>query len=83
MLVAIKRECDKKTLPKIDDYIRAQNKEIKYVCFEDMDISKEETGILGSPTYVYKAFRPQINKETKEIKENYSKAISDIIGGIV
>ena len=81
-LIAIKNQPPKKYLPKINDYIRAQNKGIEEYCFEDLDLNRDEVGILGSPTVVYKAFRPEINKNTIEIKENYSGFILDMVGKV-
>ena len=78
-LIATKEKCPNGYIPKIEDYIRAQNKGIEQYCFEDLEISKDEVGILGSPTVVYKAFRPEVNKDTKEVKGNYSDFIFDLI----
>ena len=78
-LAAVKAPCPNKFIPKIRDYIRAQNKGIEEYCFEDLGLSRDEVGILGSPTVVYKAFRPEINKDTKEITENYSNFILDLV----
>ena len=78
-LIAVKAPCPNSFVPKISDYIRAQNKGIEKYCFEDLGLSKYEVGILGSPTTVYKAFRPEINKDTKEITQNHSDFIVDLI----
>jgi len=78
-LIAVKRESDTKAKPKIDDYIRAQNTLVEVYGAQDIELPKEEIGILGSPTLVYKAFRPEIVKNTQEICENYSKTILDLI----
>ena len=79
-LIAIKQECDIVKKIKIDDYKRAQQSDIKEVCFNDLELSKDEVGIMGSPTTVYRAFRPEIAKNALEIKQDYKKAIFDIIG---
>ena len=78
-LVAVKEECPKKFTPRINDYIRAQNKNIEQYCFEDLELEKSEVGIIGSPTIVYKAFRPAEEKDTAVIKENQSMFILDLI----
>lgn len=61
--------------PKIDDYIRAQNKKIDVYNLDDIEIDAHKTGIKGSPTFVYKAFRPEIKKECKFLYDNYTDTI--------
>ena len=78
-LLAVKKECDRKAKPKIDDYIRAQNTRIEVLGAEDLNLKKEDIGIIGSPTVVYKAFRPENTKNAVEIKDNYSKEILDFL----
>ncbi len=78
-LIAVKAPCPNKFIPKINDYVRAQNKGIEQYCFEDLGLTKSDVGILGSPTVVYKAFRPEINKNAKEINENHSDFIIDLV----
>ena len=77
-LIAIKEECPDKYRPKIQDYIRAQSRGVEEYCFEDLEMNSEDVGILGSPTTVFKAFRPEINKETITIEENYTNFILDM-----
>ena len=81
-LIAVKNMCQNKFIPKIIDYIKAQNKGIEEYCFEDIELGRDEVGILGSPTVVYKAFRPEINKDTIEIKENYLNFILDMVSKV-
>ena len=78
-LIAVKRECAIRARAKIDDYIRAQNTLIEIYGAKDVGLPKEEIGIVGSPTMVYRAYRPEIKKNTQEIKEEYSSAILDLI----
>ena len=78
-LFAIKEECPNKNIPRIKDYIKAQNTGVEEYSFNDLGLDKNEVGIMGSPTVVYKAFRPIINKDTVEIKENYANFILDTI----
>ena len=40
---------------------------------------KNSVGVIGSPTLVWRAFRPEFSKDTKEIKEDYVKNILEII----
>ena len=78
-LIGIKEACTKIYKPKIKDYIKAQRMAIETYNMEDLELDKTQVGIIGSPTTVNKAFRPQINKNTKEITEIYAKNILDII----
>jgi electron transfer flavoprotein beta subunit len=78
-LIAVKEECQFKFTPKINDYVRAQNKGIEEYCFEDLDLTKNDVGIIGSPTMVYKAFRPVNEKNAVPVKENYSNFILDMV----
>ncbi|MBQ8476613.1 electron transfer flavoprotein subunit beta/FixA family protein [bacterium] len=78
-LIAIKEECPEKFIPKINDYIRAQNINIEEYSFNDLDLSKNDVGIIGSPTVVYKAFRPIINKNTVEIQTNSADTLLDLL----
>lgn len=45
--------------PLVQDYIRAQNTEIKILNADDIGANYDEIGIKGSPTYVAKAYRPE------------------------
>jgi Electron transfer flavoprotein, beta subunit len=45
--------------PLIAGFIRAHNAKIDYYGMEDINLSAEEVGMKGSPTYVSKAFRPE------------------------
>ena len=78
-LLAIKKVCSEVYTPKIDDYIRAQDTQIETYNMEDLGFTKEEVGILGSPTTVFKAFRPTIQKETKTILENEASEILNLV----
>ncbi len=44
----------------INGIIKAQNSDIKILTFEDLGLNPEDVGLKGSPTYVSKAFRPDI-----------------------
>ncbi len=77
-LIAIKEECPNKYAPKIQDYIRAQSRGIEEYSFKDLEMNTDEVGILGSPTTVYKAFRPEINKETVKLDGNFTNFILDM-----
>jgi len=71
-------ECEK-YIPKIEDYIRAQNALIETYDINDLEFDKKQVGILGSPTLVYRAFRPEIKKKTIQIKENFAHELLNII----
>ena len=78
-LVAVKNPCKEQTKPLIDDYIRAQDSHIKIIGSEDLSLDKEEIGIKGSPTMVYKAYRPEFVKDAVELKEDYIQQIVDFM----
>lgn len=78
-LLAIKSEAKEKIIPKIDDYIRAQNMAIEVYGLDDLSFDKTQVGIIGSPTMVWRAYRPEIAKKSEEIKENISENILKII----
>jgi len=52
----------------IDGYIKAQNTEIKTLNADDLNLSREDVGIKGSPTYVSKAFRAVSIREKNIVK---------------
>lgn len=78
-LLAINKECEENKIPKIEDYVRAQNAMIEIYNAYDLELKKTQIGIFGSPTTVYRTFRPDIVKDATEIKENQSKEILDSI----
>ena len=43
------------------------------------ELDNTEIGILGSPTVVHKAYRPEITKEPEEIQENIAQEIINLI----
>ena len=51
------------TRAKVAGIIKAQNFEVKRFGHEELNISPEEIGIKGSPTYVSRAFRPEKRQE--------------------
>lgn len=78
-LIALKEECDVKFTPKIEDYVKSQVIKIETYNAQDLEFTKEETGILGSPTMVYRAFRPENVRNAEEIKENPAKFLLDTL----
>lgn len=76
-LVSIKTECKDKINPKIEDYIRAQNTGVEVYNAQDLEFDKSEVGIIGSPTMVWRAFRPENNKNAQEITQDYSNHIAE------
>jgi len=61
--------------PKIEDYIKAQNKQIKVFNLEETGLAPDEAGIKGSPTFVQRAFKPEIKRWVRKVKYNYAKEI--------
>ncbi|MBR5303718.1 MAG: electron transfer flavoprotein subunit beta/FixA family protein [Candidatus Gastranaerophilales bacterium] len=78
-LLAVKSEAKECYIPKIEDYIRAQNMGIETYGLNDLSLDKNNVGIVGSPTMVWRAYRPEINKSAVEIKEEYSEKLLEII----
>jgi len=74
-LIAVKEECDETFTPKIEDYVRSQMIKPEIYNADDLEFNKEETGILGSPTMVFKAFRPENKKIAELIEENKAKTL--------
>lgn len=46
--------------PLINGIIKAQDSEVKTLTLQDLELTTEEVGIKGSPTFVSKAFRPEV-----------------------
>ena len=78
-LISVKKDCKESYIPKIEDYVKAQNTLIETYNAQNLEFSSEEIGIKGSPTVVYKAYRPNANKKAQEIKEDYTKKILELI----
>ncbi|MBQ4647217.1 MAG: electron transfer flavoprotein subunit beta/FixA family protein [Candidatus Gastranaerophilales bacterium] len=78
-LLAVKAQAKEQFIPKIEDYIRAQNKGIEIYGLEDLGFDKNEVGIIGSPTMVWRAFRPETNKKAIELLENCIDDVYEMI----
>lgn len=78
ILVSMSRENFEKRSPKINDYIKAQDKEIKILTQNDLEINLDECGIKGSPTWVSKVFRKQTERTVEEISNNVDEIIKKI-----
>lgn len=78
-LLAIASPAKKAIIPKIENYIRAQNLGVEIYNLQDLGFDKSEVGIIGSPTLVWRAYRPQINKKGEEIKENYTNKLMEFL----
>lgn len=74
-VLCVLKNCADLNEPKINDYIRAQKKQIKVLCADDIQANPENVGIKGSPTFVQRAFRPEIKRWCKKVKYNFSKEI--------
>lgn len=81
-IIALKEDCDENYTPKINDYIRAQKIKIETYNAENLGFSKNETGIIGSPTYVYRAYRPEKQKNAIEINEDIVENLDELISTI-
>ena len=69
------------TPPKIQDYIRAQQKEIKILGAAELGIDESSCGTKGSPTMVSKVFRPVLNRSPKAVEGDFADFILKKIGG--
>lgn len=63
---------DKETLytPRINDYIKASKVDIKTYSAQDIGLDDQYIGMKGSPTFVSRAFRPEILREPKIVDCN-------------
>ncbi len=52
-LVTVIKDIKDIRIPKVSDIIEATKKEIEFLSIRDLGLSKEEVGLLGSPTKVY------------------------------
>ena len=73
----------KPRLAKIDGYIKAQK--YNYTCAKhtDLNLSQEETGIKGSPTYVSKVYKNEAGRCCKYIEYTDTKTIINEIKGAI
>ena len=78
-LIAVNKHCSQVKTPKINDYIRAQNTGVEIYNMTDLNLSKEDVGIIGSPTVVNKAFRPEIKKEPLTVNQEKARKILDLV----
>ena len=78
-LVAVKDKCDISNQPKIGDYVRAQTIKTEIYNADNLGFNKEEIGIIGSPTMVFKAFRPENSRESEEIDDITAQKLVDIV----
>ena len=61
--------------PLIDGFIKAQNTKIEVYNAQDISVDIDKVGLKGSPTYVSKAFRPEIKHEGSIIVYEGKKSI--------
>ncbi len=62
-----KSQASSRPIP-IKGYMKAQDKKVPVYNSQDIKLDAEVIGIKGSPTYVSKAFRPEIKKQCEFIK---------------
>lgn len=68
ILLSFSKFDGKDYIPLAKDYIRAQEIKIETINADVIGANLDEIGIKGSPTYVYKAFKPQNNRVCKFIE---------------
>lgn len=78
-LLSVVKNLKEPTRAKINGIIKAQNTEIKTITLEDIDLSPDEVGIKGSPTYVSKAFKPESKHSCIKYTENGAEVILNTI----
>ena len=69
LLISISKTNETYT-PLVEDYIRAQDVEIKVLNADDINANLDEIGIKGSPTCVSKAFRPENKRNCSFITQD-------------
>ena len=67
------------TRPLINGIIKAQDSEIMVLTLEDLDLTVEDVGLKGSPTYVSKAFRPEVKHDCQKYTQNGAEIMFDKI----
>lgn len=65
--------------PLINGFIKAGKAEVKSYSAEDVNLSPEEIGMKGSPTYVSKAFRPEPKQGGEIIKPGSAQEAAKVI----
>lgn len=60
---------------KIDGVIDAHNKSITQLSLDDLELEPDKVGLKGSPTYVSKAYRPEI----KHTGQKYSEDVVNVL----
>ncbi len=79
VLICVSETKIKHSDPKIQDYIKAQQKEIKTIGMTELNLEKSEVGISGSPTYVSKVFKMEVNRTPKILESfNPNELINEI-----
>ena len=69
--------------PLISGFIKAQEAKVNSYSMEDINLSAEEVGMKGSPTYVSKAFRPEQKQGGEVIVPSSPKEGAEIIADFV
>lgn len=61
-LICVMKGYEEPTRPTINGIKKAQNSEITVYSMEDINLTPDDVGIKGSPTFVSRAFRPEHNR---------------------
>lgn len=64
---------------RVADYVRAQNIKIKELSFDDLGLNRDEVGVLGSPTFVSKAFKKEYNRLPELVEDNICGFLSALL----
>ena len=77
-LITVANENFKAPKPKIEDYINAQNRDIRVATAFDLGLDKFQTGLLGSLTAVSKVFKKEVSRNLKIMDYNVEKLVEEI-----
>ena len=83
VLICILKSEFEPTRATIDGIIEAQDKKIKLLSLEDLGLDADSVGLKGSPTYVAKAFRPEIKHKGMKIKDDVVNVLYDKINEVL
>lgn len=78
-LLSVVKTTKEPSRAKINGIIKAQDTEIETLTLEDIELTPDEVGIKGSPTYVSKAFKPESKHNCAKYTENGANVVIDKI----
>lgn len=82
-VICINNYVFKPRIPRIEGYIKSQNYNYKSYNIYDINLSADETGVKGSPTYVSSVFKSQNGRNCKILEFDEDNCITDAIKEIL